>query len=119
MRSAGARRADPDPGAISAALVDDLALYTSCADLYDRIYYRDDVYRQAAELVLSELAGTERPRVLDLCAGTGSHARLLTDAVASVVGVDRSRPMLSLAARKVPEAIFVHTDVRKYTSEEQ
>jgi SAM-dependent methyltransferase len=100
-------------------LVADDELYKSDADLYDRIYYREDTYRQAADFILRQLSGVDRPRVLDLCAGTGSHARILSDAGAKVVGVDRSSAMLSLAARKAPEATFMHADVRALALAEQ
>jgi SAM-dependent methyltransferase len=100
-------------------LVADDELYKSDADLYDRIYYREDLYRQAADFILGQLAGVERPRVLDLCAGTGSHARVLGDAGANVVGVDRSAAMLALAAQKAPSATFIHADVRELALAEQ
>ena len=100
-------------------LVADAALYESDADLYDRIYYRQALYRQAAEFLLQQLPGVARPRVLDLCAGTGSHARFLTEADARVVAVDRSAAMLSLAARKAPRATFIHADVRELVLDEK
>lgn len=95
--------------------VADRAIYGPDADLYDAIYYREEIYRREAAFVLDQIAGVSQPSVLDLCAGTGSHARLLMDAGVRVTGVDRSEPMLEIARRKVPEANFVQADIRSFS----
>jgi SAM-dependent methyltransferase/pyrroloquinoline quinone (PQQ) biosynthesis protein C len=99
--------------------VTDRAIYGQDADLYDAIYYREDAYRREAAFVLDHLAGVPRPSLLDLCAGTGSHARLLIDRGVSVTGVDRSDAMLAIARRKVPEARLVQADIRFFSTDER
>jgi SAM-dependent methyltransferase len=93
-------------------LVEDREIYRKYADLYDRIYLDTPLYQAATEFVLGRLGPNSAMRILDLCAGTGSHARLLTDAGASVLGIDRSAEMLEIARRKAPLARFLQCDVR-------
>lgn len=94
--------------------VADRELYRREADLYDWIYYRDSLYRRETDFVLDHLAGISQPEILDLCAGTGSHARLFTERGARVVGVDRSGEMLAIARSKAPEARFLQADIRSF-----
>jgi SAM-dependent methyltransferase len=76
------------------------------------VIYRDhDYYRRSAAFVLARLP--PNPAILDLCAGTGTHAREFVAVGATVVGVDRSPEMLAIALAKVPQASFVCTDVRE------
>jgi SAM-dependent methyltransferase len=95
--------------------VADRSLYGKDADLYDAIYYREEIYMREADFAMDQVAGIERPSILDLCAGTGSHARLLTDHGAVVTGVDRSESMLAIARRKVPDATFINSDIREFS----
>jgi SAM-dependent methyltransferase len=97
--------------------VEEAALYGSSSDLYDRIYFRPELYGHAATFVLDQVGPVTQPRILDLCAGTGSHSRYLTERGASVVGVERSAAMLEIARRKVPSATFVCADIRSYAME--
>lgn len=92
--------------------VADRTLYSSDADLYDPIYYRDSIYRYESAFILDHLKEISRPHVLDLCAGTGSHAKLLTERGAVVVGVDSSDAMLDIARRKVAGTQFIRADIR-------
>jgi SAM-dependent methyltransferase len=104
--------AGPTPSVQEHLLVDDLRLYGPDADLYDRIYFRPELYEQAVAFVLAETrSGT--PRILDLCAGTGSHAKLFAAAGARVLGVDRSPRMIAIARAKAPAARFVVGDARR------
>jgi pyrroloquinoline quinone (PQQ) biosynthesis protein C/SAM-dependent methyltransferase len=93
----------------------DRSLYGKDADLYDAIYYREEIYSREAAFVMEHVAGIERPSLLDLCAGTGSHARLLADQGACLTGIDRSESMLTIARRKVPEANFIQADIREFS----
>ena len=63
-----------------------------------------DLARDAADLVLDALPGPGT--VVDLGCGSGIFARALTDAGSSVVGVDLSPAMVSLARAAVPEGRF-------------
>lgn len=112
-RDAVGAPASARPGKVARRLrVADMRLYGDDASVYDPIYFREQVYRREAEFILGRLRDVSRPSVLDLCAGTGSHARLLTERGASVVCVDRSEAMLEQARRKVQGARFVEADVR-------
>jgi len=96
---------------VTSLLVDGASLYGLHAPLYDTIYRNDDYYRRSAAFVLARLS--RNPAILDLCAGTGTHAREFIAAGATVVGVDRSSEMLAIAREKVPGASFVCGDVRE------
>jgi len=89
------------------------------ADIYDGIYERDETAAQEAEFVLSHLAGVARPSVLDLCAGTGSLARVLADSNVRVAGIETSGALLAVARRKVPEGRFLQADILSFTVDEQ
>ncbi|WP_375483264.1 methyltransferase domain-containing protein [uncultured Mycobacterium sp.] len=89
------------------------------ADIYDGIYERDEATKRQAAFVLDQLAGIDRPSVLDLCAGTGSLARLLADRDVRVTGVDSSEALLAVARRKVPEGRFLQSDIRRLRLDEQ
>ena len=101
-------RREPKRGA--ALTVETASLYGRHAALYDRIYLDEDYYRRSAAFVLERLP--PGPSILDLCAGTGTHARLFLAAGASVVAVDRSPQMLAVARAKAPGARLVSADVR-------
>ena len=66
------------------------------------------IARSAAPVLLEALdrAGLEEGRVVDLGCGSGIFAEPIAAAGYHVLGVDVSRPMLSLARRRVPEATF-------------
>lgn len=89
------------------------------ADIYDGIYERDETTAQAAEFVLARLDGVSSPAVLDLCASTGSLARLLADRNVRVTGIDSSAALLAVASRKVPQGRFLQADIRSFTLDEQ
>lgn len=62
----------------------------------------------------------EDAQVLDLGCGTGVPiAKLMVEAGAEVVGVDRSKSLLSIARRDVPGATFVCDDIERYESQER
>jgi SAM-dependent methyltransferase len=97
--------------AVPRPLVADARLYGRDADLYDRIYGRPDLYERATEFVLAQIGEAEAPRILDLCTGTGTHARYFAAGGARVLGVDRSAEMIAIARAKAPGARFVVADV--------
>jgi len=98
--------------AASATVGSDADSHLTDADIYDGIYERDEITAQGAAFVLDQLTGVCTPSVLDLCAGTGSLARLLADRGAQVTGLDSSEALLALARRKVPEGTFFQGDIR-------
>lgn len=91
----------------------------SDAEIYDGIFGDDDLYAGQCEFVVEHLGGAGRPSVLDLSVGTGSLARLLTDRGVRVSGIDSSDAMLSTAARKVPEARLIKSNLRAFSLDEQ
>jgi pyrroloquinoline quinone (PQQ) biosynthesis protein C len=88
---------------VSAAEPSGEDVHLADADIYDGIYEHDETIAQEAEFVLERLADVPSPSVLDLCVGTGSLARLLTDHNVRVTGIDASAALLAVARRKVPE----------------
>ena len=78
--------------------------YDRRAREYEAIYRRDDPVRQGEQTAIAEamrvaLAGR---RVLELACGTGYWTARLADVARSVVGVDASPRMLSVACAKGP-----------------
>jgi len=67
-----------------------------------------DLAREAAERLLGELsrAGLDSGTVIDLGAGSGILARIVSDAGYDVVGVDISPEMVALARVTAPHATF-------------
>jgi SAM-dependent methyltransferase len=92
-------------------MVSRVSLYGPDARLYDRLYLDEEYYRRSASFVLERLP--KSPTILDLCAGTGTHAREFLAGGASVVAVDRSPQMLAAACAKAPGARVVCADVRR------
>jgi SAM-dependent methyltransferase len=83
--------------------------FDSIARRYDRVYApssRDT--RARMERVLAEIP--PRARVLDLGVGTGRELSILQDAGHDVVGVDVSREMLAICARRARPIELVHAD---------
>lgn len=89
------------------------------ADIYAGICERDGTIAQEAAFVLAHLDDVTSPSVLDLCAGTGSLARMLADRGVRVTAMDASAALLAVAARKVPEGRFLQSDLRSFSVDEQ
>lgn len=94
---------------------------TPYATAYDALY-RDKDYEGECELLLDVLCnenGTQPSRILDLGAGTGSHAVLLAQRGVQVVGIDQSEAMIEIARTKASQLAddrqpeFVTADIRK------
>ena len=99
--------------------VNDRRLYGEDAGLYDSIYFREHIYLRETEFILDYLSNVPQPGVLDLCSGTGSHAKLLSERGVNVTGIDRSPAMIEIARLKVPEARFIEADIRKFSLSER
>jgi pyrroloquinoline quinone (PQQ) biosynthesis protein C/SAM-dependent methyltransferase len=89
------------------------------ADIYDGIYQPDQSAAEQADFVRARLDGAASPAVLDLCAGTGSLARVLADHQVRVTGIETSAALVAVAQRKVPEGRFLHGDIRELSLGEQ
>jgi SAM-dependent methyltransferase len=55
--------------------------------------------------------------ILDICCGTGRHARALSDRGYSIVGIDRDADVIAQARESVSGASFVVADIRDYQPE--
>ncbi len=82
-------------------------------DYVARYGHRDAQQARADVYALIAVLGWTAPAdVLDVCCGAGRHARVLCDLGFSVTGLDLSLPLLDRARALVPEAEFVHGDMR-------
>lgn len=87
------------------------------ADMYD-VVYAQKPYDAEVDLLMRSFSKAEGPvgSVLDLGCGTGEHSIRLARAGLTVVGVDRSWPMLSVARAKTSPSgippLFLQADVR-------
>lgn len=76
-------------------------------DILDKTFFRDNGRKNGRNPreVLSELIPDEKVMVLDMCCGTGTNGIgiAMKKPAVTVVGLDRSRPMLKRARRKVQE----------------
>jgi SAM-dependent methyltransferase len=94
--------------------------YDVIAGLYHRHW--DNWYVPQAAPALERLFFPHiRPaaNLLDVCCGSGHITRELAGRGYRVTGIDNSLALLELARREVPEARFVHADVRDFRLEEK
>lgn len=88
--------------------------YDLFADVYDRHWSAITLRMLPSleRLILSELETGST--VLDLCCGSGRFAAALSGRGFSVVGVDVSEEMISLARRNAPGCEFIVADARSF-----
>ena len=90
-------------------------LFDAVGSGYEEAFGRPPVVDRAVQELLRRLAPGSR--VLDIGSGTGRPAAAdLTAAKHRVTGLDVSSRMIEIAREQVPEATFVHVDVRRWTS---
>jgi len=90
-------------------------LFDAVGSGYEEAFGRPPVVDRAVQELLRRLAPGSR--VLDIGSGTGRPAAAdLTAAGHRVTGLDVSSRMIEIAREQVPEATFVHVDVRRWTS---
>jgi SAM-dependent methyltransferase len=87
------------------------------AEAYDALYADKDYDAECATLVSAFAETRPVASVLDLGCGTGAHAARLSAMGYSVVGVDRSKPMLDIARDRARAGIgsdvrYVEGDIR-------
>ena len=91
------------------------AIYREGADAYDRLVRAVGILG-ALPRAIAELASVQGARALDVGCGTGRVARTLLELGArEVVGIDRARAMLDVAARTLPadRVTLVEGDARE------
>ncbi len=81
------------------------------AALYDNRH--SFVWEMASDLV-AMLAPKPGERILDLGCGTGHLAKRITEAGATVVGLDQSESMIAQAKQNYPDLTFVTGDARDF-----
>jgi SAM-dependent methyltransferase len=82
--------------------------YDRSAFVYDAIYQVSKAYRQETDRLhelIEQVGQSGGNRLLDVACGSGLHDQYLTRWY-EVEGLDASEAMLSLARRRVPEAVF-------------
>ncbi len=92
--------------------------YDELAPYYDRIYEGKEYREESAELLrIARSALGTRPRsLLDGGCGTGRHLAEFARSVPEVAGVDRSRPMLAIARRRLGRSVPLHVgDLRSFS----
>jgi ubiquinone/menaquinone biosynthesis C-methylase UbiE len=89
-------------------------LYKKFAGYYDKIYENVD-YAKEAEFIkwaVKTHKQNEGRKLLDVACGTGTHASVLIEDF-KILGVDISDDMMEIASKKVPNAQFIHGDMKK------
>ena len=92
-------------------------LFDAIGTDYEDVFGRPPLVDRAVQELVKRLPPASR--VLDIGSGTGwPVAADLTAAGHQVTGLDVSPRMVEIAREKVPDATFVHVDVREWTSPE-
>lgn len=88
------------------------ALYTDLSGYYD-LMCADIDYQSQSHCInrLHQLFGNEGKNHLDLACGTGPHVRHFIDYGFNSSGLDINQPMLDMAQRRCPEAMFSLQDM--------
>ncbi|MEV0675709.1 class I SAM-dependent methyltransferase [Actinosynnema sp. NPDC050436] len=90
-------------------------LFNAVGRGYEEAFGRPPIVETGIRLLLDRLP--DSARVLDIGSGTGKPvAADLTAAGHRVLGVDVSGEMVSIAREQVPDADFVHADIREWDS---
>ncbi|WP_227716981.1 class I SAM-dependent DNA methyltransferase [Methanobacterium paludis] len=89
-------------------------LYRKFAGYYDKIYENVDYVKEAEFIkwAVKTHKQNEGRKLLDVACGTGTHASVLIEDF-QVIGVDISEDMMKIARKKVPNAQFIHGDMKK------
>lgn len=92
------------------------AAFDLIGEPYEEVFSQRQHQVAAGEWLIRRLPSGAR--VVDLgCGSGGPTARQFVDAGLSVVGIDESERMVELARHRVPEAQFVHGDLRDFGAE--
>ncbi|KFZ38024.1 SAM-dependent methyltransferase [Shewanella mangrovi] len=91
------------------------ALYTDLSGYYDLMCVDID-YQAQSHCVrrLHQMFGNGGNRHLDMACGTGPHVRHFIDFGYQSQGLDINQPMLDLAAKRCPEAVFSLQDMSEF-----
>lgn len=89
-------------------------LYKKFAGYYDKIYEKVDYVKEAEFIkwTVKTHKQNDGKKLLDVACGTGTHASILVKDF-QVLGVDISENMMEIARKKVPDAQFIHGDMKK------
>ncbi len=89
-------------------------LYTDWATIYDEIYQQLFDYNKDFTFYNSHLQAHNVHKVLELGCGTGHLALKFCSNGYAYTGIDMSANMLALALARVPDAIFIESDIRQF-----
>src|SRR6516164_9020105 len=91
------------------------ALYTRLAEIYHEMYQSIFDYKEEFRTAHGILKAYSAKRVLELGCGAGNLAHRFAAAGYDYTGMDPSRPMLRIAQREHPGAVFLHGDMRGFS----
>ena len=89
-------------------------LYTDWATIYDEIYQQLFDYNKDFAFYDSHLQAHNARTILELGCGTGHLALKFCSKDYAYTGIDMSANMLALAQARVPNAIFIESDIRRF-----
>ncbi len=89
--------------------------YTVFSTVYDKLM-NDVPYEKWLENIkkIWEKYGLEPELIVDLCCGSGTMTKLLTDDGLDVIGIDKSFEMLMEARDKLPTNLFLNQDMTEF-----
>lgn len=90
--------------------------YSGFAMVYDQLMSREK-YNRWNELIMETVSkhGVAKDVAIDIACGTGNITRFLIEAgFVTVIGIDNSTSMLTVARKKLPHVTFVRSDIRRF-----
>ena len=90
--------------------------YSDFAMIYDQLMSQGK-YNRWGGLIKEAISryGVAKDVAIDIACGTGNITYFLLDAgFGTVVGIDNSKSMLTIARKKLPQATFIHGDIRQF-----
>lgn len=90
-------------------------IYSDMARYYDLIYGGKDYQKEVQVLcqLISEYKRSEGKQLLDIACGTGNHLKYLSK-IFMCEGIDINSELIEIATNKVPNAIFVKTNMLNF-----
>jgi SAM-dependent methyltransferase len=90
-------------------------LYTKLAEVYHEMYQSIFDYDEEFRATHKILRAYSARRVLEIGCGAGNLANRFRAAGYDYTGMDSAKPMLRIARRENPEALFLHGDMRRFS----
>lgn len=90
-------------------------LYTKLAEIYHEMYRSIFNYDKEFRTVHGILKTYSAKRVLEIGCGAGNLTSRFAAAGYNYTGMDSAKPMLRIARRDNPDALFLHGDMRRFS----